>query len=101
MIRDFELNLKTFLLGNIESSNTNKGLEHILIEAKKYIFYELADNKNINADLHMYSFKNRIKNLIAIERRTAENRNQLERFLVKWECCEVAFNILDPEVDVQ
>ena len=101
LIRDFDLNLKTFLFGNIENSKTNKGLEHILIEAKKYIFYELAENKNINADLHMASFKNKIKNLIAIERKTAENRNNLENFLVKWECCEVAFNILDPDVEVQ
>ena len=100
MIRDFELNIKNFIFGNIENSKINKGLEHIILEAKKYIFYELSDQENINAELHLAAFKNRIRNLIALERKTAENSGNLGKFEEKWESCDTVFNLFDPEVDI-
>ena len=100
LIRDFELTMKNFLFGNIGRSKINKGLEHILLEAKKYIFYELGDQANINAEFHMTAFVNRIKHLVMLERKIAENLNKMEKFEEKWECCETVFNIFDPGVEI-
>ena len=42
-IIEFEMTLKTFLFGDIGNTPINKGLEHILLEAKKFVFYDLKD----------------------------------------------------------
>ena len=48
--------------GNLEVLEATFATLWSAVEAKKYIFYDLAETKNINADLHMASFKSRLKN---------------------------------------
>ena len=94
---NFEMTMKSFLFGDIENHEINMGLEHILLEAKKFIFYEIKEN-NRNSELQFASFKNRIKNLISLERKIAANKNESNKFEQKWIICAPVFDdIINPD----
>ena len=92
--------MRSFIFGNIDNCNDSKGLEHILLEAKKFIFYNIKDPNRPNNQVLFLSFKKKIKNMIVIKQKIAIRKNKVEQFGKKWEFCTHLFlNILDFDLD--
>ena len=86
------------MFGNV---NISDGLEHILLEAKKFIFYQIKEQNILETPLLFASFKNKIKNLIIIEKKVAESKSMLDQFEKKWDFCAITFfNFYVPDLDL-
>ena len=59
------------------------GLNHILLESKKFIFYNWEENVRVEQLLER--FKRRIMHLIIKEKTIALGRNNFDTFRIKWE----------------
>ena len=96
------MTMSSFLFGNVGGPNTNAGLEHILLEAKKFLFYDVREHRNLTANVQFQLFKHRVKYLIWLERKIAINTNRLEKFEQKWNLCETTFtDIFNPDPELE
>ena len=80
-----------YLLGFLE----NEGLNCVLLETKKFIFYNFKHDKNINTQINM--LKNRLRRIILLEKRHYYVINKIEHFHEKWKHFEEIYMIYGPD----
>ena len=82
-----DINMKQYMFGF--QGTKFLGLNHILLELKKYIFYNFEENVGV-AQL-FERFNRRIMHLMIKEKMLAPSADNYEKFRVKWENCTVLF----------
>merc|ERR1711954_591741 len=80
-----------YLLGFINKD----GLNSILLEIKKFIFYNFSHEKSIDVQLNM--MKNRLRRLILLEKKYYASTNKLNFFYSKWESFSPIYMIYGPD----
>ena len=74
------------------------GLNHILLELKKEIFYNWRENVGVDAFLE--SFKLKIKHLMIKEKQIAISGTDFESFVEKWKnYCEI-YDFFGPDCQI-
>ena len=74
------------------------GLNHILLEFKKHIFYNLEEN--VRVATFFESFRRKIMHLIVKEKQIAMIGNNFESFSKKWENYTEFFDFFGPDCQI-
>ena len=86
--------MKQYLFGF--QGNKFLGLNHVLLELKKYIFYNFEENVGV---LQLFErFKRRIMHLIIKEKMVALKDGNYETFRVKWENFTEIYDFYGPDI---
>ena len=91
---EVDINMKQYLFGF--QGNKFLGLNHVLLELKKYIFYNFEENVGV---LQLFErFKRRIMHLIIKEKMVALKDGNYETFRVKWENFTEIYDFYGPDI---
>ena len=91
-----DINMKQYMFGF--QGNKLLGLNHVLLELKKYIFYNFEENVGV---VHLFErFKRRIMHLIIKEKNLALSAGNYETFRVKWENFTEIYDFYGPDCQV-
>ena len=70
-------------IGYLLGFQENEGLNCILLEVKKFIFYGYDPDKSVDIQISM--LKNRLRRLIILEKKYYSSINKWDYFFDKWE----------------
>ena len=90
------ISLTEYLFGKMGSENL--GLNHVILELKKYIFY--ASFECLNSPSLSDLFFNHIKNLIIREKYIALRDDRYENFCLKWHNFAVIYDFKGPDPEI-
>ena len=92
-----DINMKEYMFGF--QGHKFLGLNHVLLELKKYIFYNFEENVGV---VHLFErFKRRIMHLIIIkEKKLALSAGNYETFRVKWKKITEIYDFYGPDCQV-
>lgn len=76
-------------------SKENIGLNCLLLELKKFIFYNFDHNSNVDIQINM--FKSRLKRIIILEKRYYLRRDKIDYFHEKWEKFSEVYMFYGPD----
>ena len=76
----------------------NAGLNHILIEFKKELFYNW--NENIGVETFCERFKVKIRKIMVTEKQIMLSKNQFDRYFEKWEKFIEIYDFLGPDCQI-
>ena len=90
------ITMKQYLFGF--QGNKFLGLNHVLLELKKYIFYNFEENVRV---IHLFErFQRRIMHLIIKEKIIALKTESFESFRVKWGNFTEFYDFYGPDCQV-
>ena len=93
---EVDINMKQYLFGF--QGNKFLGLNHVLLELKKFIFYNFEENVRV---VQLFErFKRRIMHLIIKEKLLAIKDGKYETFKVKWENFTEIYDFYGPDCQV-
>ena len=78
--------------------DNNPGLNHILIELKKFIFY--GWDINVNLRTFCERFENKIRNLIIKEKHVMIKKGKFEPFSEKWKNFTNIYDYFGPDLEI-
>ena len=93
----FNLNREHIIFGIYTNLARNKGLNHFLLELKKFIFYTVRHDWESPADLLFSRFLSKIKFLIIKEKYISKLRGKYEAFTEKWEQFTPIYDFRGPD----
>ena len=88
---------KTFLFGVLSNLHKFAGLNHFLIETKKFIFYDLRNSETFDAEFMFELFKTKLKYIIIKEKAIAMQRGKFDSFCEKWFNFAPIYNFYGPD----
>ena len=74
------------------------GLNHLLLELKKELFYNWVENVSINA--FFVNFKTKIMHLMIKEKQIALSKNKLDLFIEKWKLFVTIYDFMGPDCQI-
>ena len=93
----FHLNREHMIFGIYNNLVRNKGLNHFLLELKKFLFYTVRGDWESPADLLFSRFLSKIKFLIIKEKYISKLRGKYEAFTEKWEQFTPIYDFRGPD----
>ena len=92
------LSRRDIIFGRYENLLQNKGLNHFLLELKKFIFYNVQKDYRSPPELLLRRLLSRIKLLIIKEKQIAIFAKRLDSFEEKWApFCDTIYNFYGPD----
>ena len=91
-----DINMRNYLFGF--QGNKFLGLNHILLESKKFIFYNWEEN--VRVEQLFERFKRRIMHLIIKEKMIALGVDKFDTFISKWENFTEMYDFLGPDCQI-
>ena len=95
-IAGVDINMKNYLFGF--HGHQYVGLNHILLELKKYIFYNWEENVRVNTFFER--FERKIMHLIVKEKHIAIGSADFETFCQKWEYFIEFYDFRGPDCQI-
>ena len=74
------------------------GLNHILLELKKELFYNCGENVSIDA--FFVNFRKKIMHLIIKEKQIALSKDKLDLFVEKWKLFVSIYDLMGPDCQI-
>ena len=91
-----EINAENYLFGFSELNRV--GVNHVLLELKKLVFYSCKDDISVVAFREL--FKNKIRSLIIKEKTIAQSNNEYATFCVKWDSFTAFYDFRGPDLQI-
>ena len=92
------INREHLIFGIYDNLTENKGLNHFLIELKKFIFYTVRKDYNTTPDALLKRFLAKLRFIIIKEKQNAIIRNNYGKFSDKWFLfCDTVYNFNGPD----
>ena len=88
--------MKNYLFGF--QGNKFLGLNHVLLELKKFTFYNWEEN--VRVEQLFERFKRRIMHLLIKEKMTALSLDKFDTFMIKWENFTEIYDFLGPDCKI-
>ena len=80
--KNIKISRNLFIFGVLANYENHVALNHVLLEAKKLIFYNIRNSENINANAKVELFETIIKNMIIKEKSNSFIKINLISFLL-------------------
>ena len=88
--------MKNYLFGF--QGNKFSGLNHVLLELKKFIFYNWEEN--VRVEQLFERFKRRIMHMLIKEKNIALSVDKFDTFMIKWEKFTEIYDFLGPDCQI-
>ena len=97
-VHGLTLNRESIIFGSYQFVTKNKGINHFLLELKKFIFYTLQDDFDNQPILLLKRFLTRMRFLIVKEKEIAIRKDKFDSFAKKWKpFCNIIYNFYGPD----
>ena len=87
------LSLKSLIFGC-----QDRGLNHIILELKKELFY--SKELNMNLDTFCEHLERKIKRIMIKEKTIMIENGQFDEYDVKWKKFKIIYNYLGPDIQI-